>query len=129
MSDRPPEARSASEVTGGWFVPKNAMTEQQIAASNQAQAVSGVAMPDEAAHQDRSKWFVPPEAAERVAAMKVASAGNSADEKPAEGSGKAAAIPQGAALSSEVDYSNYVPGRGFVPKTEAATPGTTSTTP
>ncbi|MCC7451914.1 MAG: transglycosylase domain-containing protein [Anaerolineae bacterium] len=129
MSDRPPEARSASEVTGGWFVPKNAMTEQQIAASIQAQAVGGVAMPDETAPQDRSTWFVPPEAAERVAALKAASAGNSADDKPAEGNGKAADIPQGAALSSEVDYSNYVPGKGFVPMTEAATPGTTSTAP
>jgi len=129
MSDRPPEARSASEVTGGWFVPKNAMTEQQIAASTQAQAVSGVAMPDETTPQDRSKWFVPPEAAERVAALNAASAGNGAEDKPAEGNGKAADIPQGAALSSEVDYSNYVPGKGFVPKTEAATPGTTSTAP
>ncbi len=129
MSDRPPEARSASEITGGWFVPKNAMTEQQIAASNQAQAVSGVAMPDETALQDRGKWFVPPEAAERAAALKTASAGSAAEQKPSEGDGKAVVIPQGAALSTEVDYSNYVPGKGFVPKTEASTPGTTSAAP
>lgn len=32
-------------------------------------------------------------------------------------------LPEGAGISTEVDYSNYVPGRGFVPKSEtSATP-------
>jgi hypothetical protein len=93
---------------------------------------------------------MPPEASERVAALTRtdgdstaptagalvsanAPKGGPSETKSAEPATsvastqpKAAKAPEGAALSTDVDYSSYVPGVGFVGKTEA---GTTSTAP
>ncbi len=132
MSDRPEESRPSSEAAGGWFVPKNAMTEQQIVASA-AQPTGDVPMPDTAAPQKSGEWYVPPGAEGRAAEFSAPVQADQPAKTPvAEQPGKEQAVktnlPQGAALSSEVDYSNYVPGKGFVPK-EAAAPGTTSAAP
>jgi penicillin-binding protein 1C len=112
MSDRPGESRSSSEATGGWFVPKSAMTEQQIAAQS-AQPATGVPMPDNTTPQQAGTWYIPPGAESRAAALAGSarsSAGGNGESSPA------ADLPQGAAISTEVDYSNYVPGVGFVAK-------------
>ena len=125
MSDRPENSPPLSE-TGGWFVPKNAMSEQQLAASADAEKPANDAPMPGATPSDAGHWYVPPEAADRAAAL-VKTPGNGdgqpeavatpAAEAPATPMGQP--LPQGAALSSEVDYSNYVPGRGFVQPGEA----------
>ncbi len=122
MSDRPEESRSTSEVAGGWFVPKNAMTPQQAAASSGATGpTSAVPIPGSTPQQDGA-WYVPEEAAQRVAALATTGESGSgpAAEQPAAAGGKSVQtpLPQGAGVSTEVDYDNYVPGVGFVPRTE-----------
>src|SRR5262245_52387158 len=127
MSDRPEESRPSSEAAGGWFVPKNAMTEQQIAASN-AQSSDSVPMPDSATPQKTGDWYVPQGAEARAA--EVSQPAQQAKAPVNEQQPGKKDLPQGAALSSEVDYSNYVPGKGFVPKSESeGTPGSTSPAP
>src|SRR5262245_52576893 len=59
MSDRPDTSRPAAEAAGGWFVPKNAMTEQQIAALAPQVATPNVPMPDSATPQRGGGWYVP----------------------------------------------------------------------
>src|SRR5690349_1823296 len=125
MSDRPEDSQSLSE-TGGWFVPKTAMSEQQLAASAAPEkAANDVPMPG-ATPTDAGQWYVPPEAADRAAQMvKVPGNGDGQQAQPTpseaapstavETSAARAAqpLPQGAALSTDIDYSNYVPGKGF----------------
>ncbi|HLY27104.1 MAG TPA: transglycosylase domain-containing protein [Aggregatilineales bacterium] len=118
MSDRPEDQRSTSE-TGGWFVPKNALDEQQIAASRGGTPDQGsdIPMPPSIPEQEGGWRLVAPsqaqdqqpaEATPPVAATPVEGAA------PAAQQAASAPLPAGAALSSEVDYSNYVPGKGFV---------------
>ncbi len=143
MSDRPDESRPTSEVAGGWFVPKNAMNEQQIAATSaQAadQPADSVPMPDNSSPERKGEWYVPSEAQARAAALTENKGGDGGPapapktdqqaqpaQQPAQQA--ASAIPAGAALSDQVDYSNYVPGKGFVAKSEAASPADTSAAP
>jgi penicillin-binding protein 1C len=121
MSDRPEESRPSSEVAGGWFVPKNAMNEQEIAASS-AQPADQTPMPDNTSPEKSGEWYVPPGSEARATEVSGSAQGEQApraEQKPSGGEKPASNLPQGAALSSEVDYSNYVPGKGFVPKSEA----------
>src|ERR1041385_9248364 len=123
MSDRPENSPPSSE-TGGWFVPKNAMSEQQLAASAEAEKPANDAPMPGATPGDAGQWYVPPEAADRVAAL-VKPQGNAAGqaatpEAPAAQAPLEQPLPQGAALSTDVDYSNYVPGKGFVQPGEVA---------
>src|SRR5450759_1678472 len=114
MSDRPEDSRPASE-TGGWFVPKNAMSEQQIAASatDKQAAAHDAAMPNATPVQAGS-WYSPPEAGGSAPAMSAAdpaaSAQPAAPTEPApepvavSGPPTAAPLPAGAGISTEVDY-------------------------
>src|SRR5512140_964667 len=68
MSDRPDESRSTSEVAGGWFVPKSAMTEEEITAASPPEA-NGVTMPDNTTPEKSGQWYVPPGAEARAAAL------------------------------------------------------------
>src|SRR6185295_13847739 len=115
MSDRPEESRPSSEAAGGWFVPKNAMTEQQIAASS-APSSGEVPMPDNTTPQKSGEWYVPPGAEGRAAEVSAPAQEQPKAEQPSQPAKQN--LPQGAALSSEIDYSNYVPGKGYVPKRE-----------
>src|SRR5262245_29529534 len=150
MSDRPEASRPTSDTARGWFVPKNAMTEQQIAAMS-PKVSNPVPMPANTTPQNGGEWYVPEQAAQRAAALTIKPDGNDgtpekpptanepvsttenppADDKDKSVPGKPATgpLPQGAALSSEVDYSNYIPGKGFVTPATGATPGTTSAAP
>jgi hypothetical protein len=126
MSDRPEESRPLSE-TGGWFVPKNALSEQQLAASAEPDKPANEAPMPGATPADAGQWYVPPEAVDRAASLiKTQGDGDGQVEQPA---AEAAPVqpaeqplPQGAALSTDVDYSNYVPGKGFVQPGEAVVP-------
>src|SRR5882672_244386 len=167
MSDRPDTSRPAAEAAGGWFVPKNAMTEQQIAALAPQPATTTVPMPDSATPQQSGVWYIPagavqppvsvsqtngpqqsqqpqaeqPQVAggndapvtDNITGMPQPPATPSPDkDAPRTGNATQAAkpLPSGAALSSEVDYSNYVPGKGFVASSEAAgAAGTTNASP
>jgi membrane peptidoglycan carboxypeptidase len=94
------------------------MTEQQIAAQS-AQPATGIPMPDNTTPQQAGAWYIPPGAESRAAALAVApggSTGGNGESSPT----AAVDLPQGAAISTEVDYSNYVPGVGFVAKKEEA---------
>src|SRR5437763_1614117 len=73
MPDQPDEARQNRETAGGWFVPKNALTEQQVAELSAGQTSSAVPLPDQSSPKSSGEWYVPPEAASRVAALKTAS--------------------------------------------------------
>jgi penicillin-binding protein 1C len=124
MSDRTDENRP-SEGAGGWYVPKNAMTEQEIAASQQSsQQASGptsnVPVPGAAPEQPGS-WFTPPDAVAPTPPVPAPEAATPASP--------AIDLPQGSALSTEADYSNYVPGKGFVSAAEAAGTGATDAAP
>jgi penicillin-binding protein 1C len=147
MSDRPDAPRPAAEAAGGWFVPKNAMTEQQVAALAPQPVTSNVPMPDNPSPQQSGGWYVP------AGAIQIPVQGDGGDGQQSAASAappidattgqpqppaapspdkeapSAQVLPQGAALSSEVDYSNYVPGKGFVQPAEKAATGTTSAAP
>src|SRR4051794_38125264 len=116
MSDRTDENRP-SDGAGGWFVPKNALTEQEIAASQQPSAPASDAPLPGTLPEQPGAWYVPPDAVPRATEV-AASASTPAPSIP---------LPQGAALSSDADYSNYVPGVGFVSSAQASnsTPDTT----
>src|SRR5476651_583650 len=119
MSDRSEESRPTSE-TGGWFVPKNAMNEQQIAASTpDAQEPAQAAPVANAAPTQEGAWHTPGGTAAAVSSSEPTTP--PPVEPVLHAAQIAAVLPPGAGLSSEVDYNNYVPGKGFV------TPGTAST--
>src|SRR5260221_13893788 len=115
MSDRPEESRPASE-TGGWFVPKNAMNEQQMAASaaDKQGAANEAPMPSATPTQEGG-WH----AAGPAAPVAASSSEPASPAQPAAQPGTP--LPKGAEISTDADYSNYVPGKGFV------APGTAST--
>src|SRR5260221_11047056 len=113
MSDRPEESRPAFE-TGGWFVPKNAMNEQQMAASaaDKQEAANNAPMPNATPEQEGG-WRAAGDAS--AGPLAASSSESAAPAQPG------APLPQGADISTAADYSNYVPGKGFVAPGSAST--------
>jgi penicillin-binding protein 1C len=106
MSDRPEENRPAQEQSAsGWFAPPNTENIPDSPPPSGADVPLPGTTPAQA-----GAWFTPEVPPVPVPAPAPA---------PAE-------VPQGAALSTEGNYDNYVPGVGFVPKsTPAPAPATT----
>src|SRR5258708_37049846 len=112
MSDRPEESRPASE-TGGWFVPKNAMNEQQMAASaaDKQGAANEAPMPSATPTQEGG-WRAAGDPAAPATPVAASSSEPTTPAQPAAQPGTP--LPQGAEISTVADYSNSVPGKGFV---------------
>lgn len=127
MSDRPENAQEPENKNqgGGWVTPENA-----VSGKAGAEPTPQVPLPQRDDAQSAGGWKVPPEAA-GLAASQTPPTGSSAPapaEKQPEPA-KKETLPEGAALSTEIDYNNYVPGVGFVPKatTESTSSGTSDT--
>src|SRR5579859_2392328 len=80
MSDRPEDQRSTSE-TGGWFVPKNALDEQQIAASRGGTSDQGSDIP------------MPPSVPEQEGGWRLVAPAQAQDQQSAEATPPVAATP------------------------------------
>jgi len=102
MTNRPDSSK------GGWNTPEGA-----VSGRPPSEDTPNILPPTNAQPEQPGGWYVPPEANERVAALRAAA------QSPAQPEAKSD-LPSGAALSDQVDYSNYVPGVGFVSAEDAA---------
>lgn len=142
MSNRP----ESPPPNGGWFPPENKADGEAAAARRAAEQPPPPVFPTDAEPEMPGGWYVPREALERVSAVLFsatppaepaaalppaeptgASMGSApAEPTPAPVPPPAQGLPSGATLSTEADYSNYVPGVGFVSTPPAAAPPTAS---
>src|SRR5215218_830769 len=131
MVDRPEGSRPAPDVSGGWkqpeqappakeggwFVPENAVTSDTSSGD-----ATSVPIPDNPKPEHTGAWYVPPDAAERAAKLaemdssaapaitSTTSAASPGDGGRPQASSAApsqnvsANVPQGAMLSTEIDY-------------------------
>lgn len=135
MSNRP----GSPPPNGGWFPPENKADGEAAAARRAAEQQPPPVFPTDAEPETPGGWYVPREAVERVSAILFNANATppisaepiqpAAELTPAEPTGNlpaaqtpapvpppapAQTLPPGATLSTEADYSNYVPGVGFV---------------
>lgn len=151
MAERPNQP--ANDASGGWIQPENPA--QSFSSPTPSKQVP---IPADEAGKSQGSWYVPAEDKTRVQALDEplvpqasqpplavqptsATSPTSNTEKadltpsPTPSPSKATSLansldlPAGAALSTEVDYSNYVPGKGFVPRSETAPASATASTP
>ncbi len=129
-SGPPMPTNESPQQAGGWFVPPGAHKIEQA----ESVPATAEAAPNPLDNVDSSADPVPaPVAADQSAQAEAAASADifaPAVQPPVKQS--IAADEPGAALSSEVDYNNYVPGKGFVqPGAQAASqePQTTGSAP
>ncbi len=111
MESPPEQWRSA-----GWSAPDDLAVGEAARLRAESAAQPNVPLPTDAEPERPGGWYVPREALERVSALLLHAeqAAQAAQTNGEEASLERLDLPPNAALASEADYSNYVPGVGFV---------------